>query len=163
MQQQAQNRKEKIRNKPLTPLEKLLAEKIDTEEKCRIQEKKLNDDFAYIQDNTASLILSGVSTLLFPPKNTTKSSRRQSLPAGQETSIAGQQASIDGQQSSFGIDGNAAKNSQLSVSDYLSIAKSLLPVAWEILQPIIIAWGIKKAKSTIAGLFSEKKRTTPRK
>ena len=155
MQQQAQNRKEKIRNKPLTPMEMLLAEKISIEEKCRIQEKKLNEDFAYIQDNTASLILSGISILLFPSKNTTKN-------AGKQSSLAGQ-TSADGLQTSLIVDEDATKSPSLSITDYIAITKSLLPVAWEILQPIVIAWGIKKAKSTLIGLFSGKKRTPPRK
>ena len=149
MQQQTQDRSDITNNKPLTPIEKLLADKIDIERKCRIQEKKLNDDFAYIQDNSTSLILSGVSTLLFPSKNTTKKSALQT--------------SADGQQSSSTINGTAVKSPQISISDYLIIAKGMLPVAWEILQPIIIAWGIKKAKSMIAGFFSGNKRPTSHK
>jgi len=156
MQQQTQDKSEIISNKPLTPIEKLLADKIDIEKKCRIQEKKLNDDFAYIQDNTASLLLSGVSTLLFPSKNTTTKSSQQSPRSRQ-------QAPVDGQQSLPGTDSIATRNPQISISDYMAIAKGLLPVAWEILQPIIIAWGIKKAKSMIAGFFFEKKRPTSHK
>ena len=140
MQQQTQNRNKTIRNKTLTPIEILHAEKIGIEEKCRIQEKKLDDDFVYIKDNASSLLLSGVSTLLFPQKNTTTK-------AGQQLSLAS------------GTNGhNATKSPVLSVSDYFAITKSLLPVAWEVIQPIIIAWGIKKAKSILFKLLAGKKR-----
>jgi hypothetical protein len=142
MQQQTLNRDKLIRNNPLSPIEILQAEKNVIEEKCRVQKKKLDDDFVYIKDNVSSLLLSGVSTLLFPPKST-------SIKAGDQLAI-----------SSGGDGKNAIKSSTLSISDYFTITKSLLPVAWEVLQPIIIAWGIKKAKSMIAGFFSEKKRPT---
>ena len=141
MQQQIPDRKKTIRNKPLTPIEKLHAEKIAIEEKCRMQEKKLDDDFVYIKDNAASLILSGISTLLFPPKNTTTK-------AGQQLALSAETA-----------EHNRPKSPALSIADYFTITKSLLPVAWEIIQPIIIAWGIQKAKSMIVGLFTEKKST----
>ena len=156
MQQQTQDKSEVISTKQLTPIEKLLADKIEIEEKCRIQEKKLNNDFAYIQDNTASLLLSGVTTLLFPSKNTTTKSSQQS-------SLTRQQSPVDGRQSSTGIDSISTRSPQISISDYMAIAKGLLPVAWEILQPIIIAWSIRKAKSMIAGFFSGNKRPISRK
>lgn len=50
------------------PIDKLLAEKQRLKEECKAKEKKLNDDFAYIEDNAASLLLSGVSSLLFPKR-----------------------------------------------------------------------------------------------
>jgi len=43
------------------------------------------------------------------------------------------------------------------------MAKSLLPVAWDIARPMIIIWGIKKAKSYFFGLFAGKKSTPSRK
>ena len=131
MQQQTPDRNKTIRNKPLTPIEKLHAEKIGIEEKCRVQEKKLDDDFVYIKDNAASLILSGISTLLFPPKNITQ------LALSSETAK-----------------NSTTKSPALSLSDYIAITKSMLPVVWGIIQPIIIAWGIRKAKSVLEGLFA---------
>ena len=145
MQQQTLNRNKTIRNKQLSPIEILQAEKNVIEEKCRVQKKKLDDDFVYIKDNASSLLLSGVSTLLFPPKNA-------STKAGNQLAIT---SDADSQ--------NTTKSSILSVSDYFTIVKSLLPVAWEVIQPIIIAWGIKKAKSMLSGLFAEKKEHLPKK
>ena len=140
MLQQTLSRNQTIRNKPLSPIEILQSEKNVIEEKCRVQKKKLDDDFVYIKENVSSLLLSGVSTLLFPPKNA-------STKAGNQLAIT---SGADGQ--------NATKGPALSVSDYFTITKSLLPVAWEVIQPIIIAWGIKKAKSMLSGFFSGKKR-----
>jgi len=140
MQQQTPDLNKKIRNKPLTPIEKLQAEKIDIEAKCRMQEKKLDDDFAYIKHNASSLLLSGISTLLFPPKNTTTKT-------GQQLALSSETA-----------DYNMTKSPVLSLSDYIAITKSMLPVVWGVLQPIIIAWGIRKAKSVLSGLFSGGKR-----
>lgn len=140
MQQQTQNRKElTTRHKPLTPIEKLLADKVDIEAKCRIQEQKLNEDFTYIQNNAYGLLLSGISTLLFPPRNPSSKNEKLSLPAS-------------------GNDTHEAKNSPISISDYLSIAKGLMPVVWEIAQPLLLTWGIGKAKSLLHGLFAKKKR-----
>jgi len=139
MQQQTPDRNKIIRNKPLTPIEKLHAEKNGIEEKCRIQEKKLDDDFVYIKDNASSLILSGISTLLFPPKNTTKENGQQLAPSAE---TAGR---------------NMSKSPALTLADYIAITKSMLPVVWGVLQPIIITWGIRKAKSVLSGLFSGKR------
>ena len=68
------------------------------------QEQKLNEDFSYIQENAGSLLLSGLSSLLFPSnKSTTKTNDKNTAPvtAGQP-SIA------------------------LGISDYLSIAKGMI-------------------------------------
>ena len=136
MQQQTKSHIEKARNNRLTPTDKLLADKIDLEEKCRLQEKKLNEDFNFIKDNATSLILSGISTLLFPSKTD-----QQTTPT-----------------STYGVK-NAAKNPAISVSDYIAIARNLFPVAWGLIQPIIITWGLKKTKSYIFSFFSSRQRT----
>ncbi len=128
-----------IRNRPLTPIEQLFADKIDIKDKCRIQEKKLNDDFEYIKDHASSLLLSGISSLLFSSGSNKNKSEKQPLANTQKN----QQAS---------------DNSPLSISDFLSVAKSMAPVAWDIIQPLILTWGISKAKSLLSGLFSKKKR-----
>ena len=143
--QQIPNRTENARKRSLTPIEQLISDKIDLEKRCRTQEKKLNNDFTYIQNNATSLLLSGVSTLFFPSPKTTKNA------TGKQTVI------------SSGAESDNTTKSPLSVSDYFTIAKSLLPVAWEIVQPMIIAWGVKKAKLYILGLFTSKKSSPLRK
>ena len=145
MLQKAQIPTEKAHNKQLTPIEKLLADKKILKEKCRKQEKKLNDDFTYIQNNATSLLLSGVSALFFPPKNTSKTTSDKQLSITSDT------------------ENNNTSKSQLSIYEYFTVAKSLLPVAWEIVQPMIVAWSIKKAKSFFLGLFKGKKSTPSRK
>lgn len=122
-----------------TPLEKLTSDKLRLQEACRAQAAKLNDDLSYIQENAGSLLLSGLSSLLFPgPKAATKKEGPGPKPSPQP------------RQSSLA----------LNASDYLSIAKGMIPVAWEVAQPLLMSWGIKKAKKWLAGLFSRKKETT---
>ncbi|MDR0395123.1 MAG: hypothetical protein LBH77_08215 [Tannerella sp.] len=140
MQQPIQNVKPAIRNKVPTPLEQLLAEKSLIEERCRLQKKKLNEDFVYIQDNAYALLVSGLFALFFPVKNANGKVKKQVLPG-----------SGDGHR-------KTAENVSLSVSDYLNIAKGFLPVVWEIVQPLVLTWCISKAKSLLSGLFSGKKR-----
>ena len=123
-------------NNQLTPLEKLTFEKRRLQEECRLQANKLNDDFAYIQENTGSLLMSGLSALLFPHS-------KQTASKGKRTSSNTVPAAtpVD-----FGLSG------------YLSIAKGMLPVVWDVVQPIIMTWGIKKAQKWLVGLFSSKKK-----
>ena len=103
-------------NNRQTPLEKLISDKERIQRQCKRQEQKLNEDFSYIQENAGSLLLSGLSSLLFPSnKSTTKTNDKSTAPvtAGQP-SIA------------------------LGISDYLSIAKGMIPIAWDLAQPFII-------------------------
>ena len=58
---------QQINNNPQTPLEKLISDKRRIKRQCIIQKQKLNDDFSYIQEHAGSLLLSGVTSLLFPP------------------------------------------------------------------------------------------------
>jgi len=118
-------------NNRQTPLEKLISDKERIQRQCKRQEQKLNEDFSYIQENAGSLLLSGLSSLLFPSnKSTTKTNDKNTAPvtAGQP-SIA------------------------LGISDYLSIAKGMIPIAWDLAQPFIMTWGIKKAKKWFSNLL----------
>ena len=126
-------------NKPLSPIERLIAEKNDINIKCRLQEEKLNKDFIYIKENASSLLLSGLSSLIFSSGSDKKNSKKNDIPLDKDSN-------------------GVVQNNTYSVNDYLSIAKSLLPVAWEIIQPIIITWGINKAKSLLLGIFSKNKK-----
>lgn len=73
-------------NNRQTPLEKLISDKERIQRQCKRQEQKLNEDFSYIQENAGSLLLSGLSSLLFPSnKSTTKTNDKNTAPvtAGQ--------------------------------------------------------------------------------
>ncbi|MDR1523750.1 MAG: hypothetical protein LBS79_00645 [Tannerella sp.] len=130
---QQQNQHPKIRNRPLSPIEQLLADKTNIKAMCREQEQKLGEDFAYLRENVSGLLLSGISSLLF-----------SSGKAGKKT------------------DERNESNVPFAASGYLAITKSLLPVIWSIVQPMLITWGINKAKSFIFGLFSGKKKISSR-
>ena len=132
MQQQIQP----LQTTPLTPIEQLLAEKAELKVQCRKQEEKLNGDFTYIRDNASGLLLSGLSALLFSSGGNGRKGEKSTT-----------------------VEGDVDKNTAYSIYDYINIAKGLLPVAWEVIQPLVITWGINKAKSLLLGLFSKKKKT----
>ena len=125
---------QQIQNKPLTPLEKLISDKERIRKQCVIQEQKLNDDFSYIQENAGSLFISGFTTLLFP---NTKSKKTEST----ETATTASQPVTP-----------------IGFSDYLSIAQGLLPVAWDVVRPFLLTWGIRKAQSWVTNLLFKKKK-----
>ncbi len=120
-----------------TPLSKLLTEKKRLRTQCRLQEQKLNADFSYIQENAGSLLLSGFSALL----STTGSSKSKKKNA-ETTSSA---VVSGGQSASFGL------------TDALSLGSGLLPIAWEVAQPFIITWGIKRVRKLVGRFFTRKK------
>lgn len=96
----------------------------------------MNEDFSYIQENAGSLLLSGLSSLLFPGnKPTTKTDDKNTVP------VAAGQPPI-----------------ALGFSDYLSIAKGMIPIAWDIAQPLIMTWGIRKARKWFSNLLFKKKK-----
>lgn len=118
----------------MTPLEQLQANKQRLQTACHEQEKKINATFSYIQENAGSLLLSSVSSLLFPSKPVRKA---EGNPAVKQEHTA---------------------SSPLSTADIFALGKSLLPVAWDILQPILVSWSIRTAKKKIIGLFTSKKK-----
>ena len=111
----------------LTPLERLLHEKQRVTEECELRKIKLNADCAYIQANAGSLLLSGLSALLFPGGNKKQAAK----------SSANQTAA-------------AAPVMPWGWGD-------LLAVAWEVAQPIIMTWGIKKVRKWFSRLLFSKK------
>ena len=125
---------QQIQNKPLTPLEKLISDKERIRKQCVIQEQKLNDDFSYIQENAGSLLISGFTTLLFP---NTKSKKTESTETATTASLP---------------------VTPIGFSDYLSIAQGLLPVAWDVVRPFLLTWGIRKAQSWFTNLLFKKKK-----
>ena len=125
---------QQIQNKPLTPLEKLISDKERIRKQCVIQEQKLNDDFSYLQENAGSLLISGFTTLLFP---NSKSKKTEST----ETATTASQPVTP-----------------IGFSDYLSIAQGLLPVAWDVVRPLLLTWGIRKAQSWFTNLLFKKKK-----
>jgi len=122
----------------LTPIEQLLADKRSIEAKCSIREKKLHEDFNYIHNNSSALIFSGLVSLLFSSGQTEKKPESQSITL------------VDDNQS-------PRSNNLLSSSNIFFVAQKMIPVVWEIIQPLLINWGIKKAKSLLLGLFTKKK------
>jgi hypothetical protein len=106
------------------------------QQECTIQEQKLNADFSHIQENAGTLLLSGVSALLFP--NTKTKSK--------------------GTESNQPVHTSEVPSMSLGFADYLSVAQGLLPVAWDVARPLLTAWGIQKVQAwIIKKLFKKKK------
>lgn len=119
-----------------TPQEKLISDKARIQLECLMREQKLNDDFSYIQENAGSLLLSGLSALLFPSTKQTKKTNDNS-----PVSVTPGQSAIP-----FGL------------SEYVSIGKNMLPLVWDIAQPFLMTWGIKKAQKWLVSLLFKKKK-----
>lgn len=124
-----------------TPLEKLQADKLRIQQACLEQENKINKTFTYIQENAGSLLLSGLSSLLFPAKPDKKGETAQGTVAS----------------------ATPATTSPLGLSDYLSVGKALVPLAWEIIQPLVVSWGIRTIRKKITNLFSPSKKSSEKK
>ena len=141
MKQQIQSSKTPSQSKPLTPAEQLLIDKISLQEKCRRQEKKLNANFDYIRVNSSFLLTSTLSSLLFSPRRAKEKPEKQAVAIIDETS-----QSLD--------------KALLSFDNLYLVAKSFAPIVWNIIQPMLVRWGISKVKSMIFGSPAKKNRTT---
>lgn len=115
-----------------TPIERLLADKQRIRQSCEACEKRIGASVSYIQENAGTLLLSGMSSLLFPAKPGSKTANKKPVPAKVPAEGA---------------------TTPLGLSDLLSAGKALLPVAWDIVQPIIVSWGIRTVKKNIINLF----------
>jgi hypothetical protein len=123
-------------NKQQTPLEILTAEKKRIRQLTKEQEVKINEHVTYMQANAGSLFLSFLSSLLF------NSSAKNEEQAQASTSDEVQTDSLA---------------TAFSIADLLPLTKLFVPVAWNVVKPILISWGIKKAGNLLAGLFVRKK------
>ena len=124
----------------LTPIEKLLADKSAIEDRCIMQEKKLQDDYEYIRNNASNLFIKGLSSLLF------SSSQAKNTPEKQSVALIDQKQPPQG-------------NDLFSLSDLSVITRNMVPVIWGIAQPLLIKWSIQKGMSWLMGLFTKKKST----
>lgn len=123
-------------NNRLTPLEKLNFDKKRLLLDSQNLELKINEDFSYIKKHAASLVFSGVSSLLFPTSKS-HASHEEAKPAAHASKLPAV---------------------SLGASDYLSIAKGMLPVAWDITRPLLLTWGIKKAQKWLIHFIFKKKK-----
>lgn len=125
---------QQINNRPQTPLEKLISDKRRIKRQCVIQEQKLNNDFSYIQEHAGSLLLSGVTSLLFP---NSKSEKKESAPSSTTGSTP---------------------LSSIGLTDYLHIAHGIFPLIWDVARPFLLTWGLRKAQNWFTGLLFKKKK-----
>jgi hypothetical protein len=103
---------------------------------CKRQEAVINDDVAYIQANAGGILLSFLSSTLFPSKGASPST---------------------GNKNTIKEDSKLPASSSLSFADIMPFAKSILPITWDIARPILISWGVKRIASTILNSILKKK------
>ena len=135
---------------PQTPLNKLQAEKRELEALCKKQEERLAVHARYLQDNAGSLLLSGVSALL-SSTGTPKAEKAESAPRPQ--SFAKRPAAAP---AAPGLP--MGLSTLLKVPKMVSIGAGWMPLAWEVAQPLLITWSIKRVKRIIGGAFTRKKK-----
>lgn len=118
-----------------TPLEKLQADKLCARIRCREAEQRLNENVLQIQNNSGKIILSGISTLLFPGTKTEKAEDDSATTGSLLPALAKTKPSFD---------------------DILNIGATILPHLWGIAKPVLITWGIGKAQSLLLGKLLRK-------
>jgi hypothetical protein len=123
-----------MKQKQLTPIQILRLRKTEVETKCELVEKELSEDFEFVQDNALPILSRGVSYVLFPKRRNNK----PKLPASENRQTSPAPATLD-------------------IDYFISLGKSLLPLAWDILKPIASMWAIKKVRSYVLKLISDDK------
>jgi len=103
---------------------------------CKRQEAVINDDVAYIQANAGGILLSFLSSTLFPSKGIS--------PSGGNKSTTKENSKL-------------TASPGLSFADIMPFAKSILPITWDIARPILISWGVKRIVSTVLNSILKKK------
>ena len=115
-----------------TPQEKLIFEKEQIRLECLKKEDEIGEHLSYVQHHAGSMLLSGVSALIFPKAKT--STKKSLVPHKNSES----------------------HSSHLGFSDYLSMAKDMLPTVMEIAKPLLFTWGLKSARKWIFRLIGRK-------
>lgn len=103
----------------LTPLQVLTCEKNKLTKQCDQQEQLIGEHINYIHQNAGSLLIKGVSSVLFP---TTVPKRSEPV-------------------------ANQPEDGKLT--DYLTQLKGYLPMVWDIARPLLITWGIGKFRRNL--------------
>jgi hypothetical protein len=132
------------RKKKPSAIEELLHEKAQLKMLVKESEQNLNSDFAYIRENASSLLISGFTSLLFPSGKPEKEKGQPVLRSGGKIK-------------------KRSSDKSLTIFDWITVGKGFVPVVWEIVQPLVLTWGINKAKNWIAAIFTKKKKKSLRK
>ncbi|NDV77654.1 hypothetical protein [Dysgonomonas sp. 511] len=119
-----------MKNNQTSPLDELRLEKEIVKRQCEESEDRLAEHWDYLTDNAGSLIFNGLLGGIFGKR-------------GGRASSSGQEKRV----SSSGIMSNIAPG-------IFSGLSSFAPVVWDIVQPMLWGYAIKKVKS----IFSSKKK-----
>ncbi len=111
-----------------SPHDILIEEKLKLQLKANLLEKRLKDDFNYLNSNSRDILISSAVTLLRPAKSKhPKSVMPHSVEKKSDKGILG------------------------VISDYS-------PIVWDFMKPMILAWGVRSFRSMITHTFSPKKK-----
>ena len=106
-------------NSKLTPLQALTCEKMRLMKRCDQQEQLIGAHLDYIHQHAGSLMIKGVSSILFP----------KTVPPKADTTV---QNNVDS-----------------DLGDYFAQIKGYMPMFWEVVRPLLITWGIGKFRKNL--------------
>ncbi|MDL2252403.1 hypothetical protein LJC12_06120 [Odoribacter sp. OttesenSCG-928-J03] len=109
----------KKKAKKLTPLQQLQVDKANVSMLCKEEERKLNESWHEVKENSGSLLLSGITYMFFPRTYKKQVSKDQ------------------------GIIGSLVNN----LPYYLSVARESLTIGWTIMRPFYLKWLNRKQKN----------------
>ncbi|MDR2968444.1 MAG: hypothetical protein LBV32_02425 [Tannerellaceae bacterium] len=112
-----------------SPLEKLHAEQQQLRIDAHAQEEKIGADIKYIQSNGTRLLIRSVTSAILQGLPVTQSNRSDAS-ARYSTGITGLVAG--------------------GLSAVMKERKGILPVAWKLVQPFVLTWGIKAVKRLLS-------------
>lgn len=110
-----------LRKKKLTPLQQLIAEKIELRRRCRTEQQTILDNWAYLKENSGKMIFSGITDLLFPQRKI-KPNKKKEKKSGFWEKITN------------------------NLPYYLAVAREGLSVAWYLTRPIYLKWLMSRRK-----------------
>jgi len=119
-----------------TPIERLISNKSRIKFESKVRENRMNDNFQYLQKNSGKLIVSGVTSAIFPGSKSSET--RMSKPSSLPSTLA-----------DIALGG---------VSTYLTAGKGIIPMVFNVAKPLLITWGIKGAKKLLKNIFKRKKK-----
>ncbi len=110
-------------NSKLTPLQALTCEKMRLMKRCDQQEQLIGAHLDYIHQHAGTLMLKGVSSILFP-----KTVPQKANPT-------------------------AESNVDNDLGDYFAQIKGYMPMVWEVVRPLLITWGVSKFRKNVSMLL----------
>ena len=110
-----------VRQKHLTPLQELIATKVELRRQSRLEEKQVREQWQQIRHHSGHLILSGISNIFFPHRKTKAEKLEAEKP-------------------------HFWKHVTDNLPYYLAIVREGLSVTWYLARPFYLRWLMKRKK-----------------